>query len=95
MEGIPEDILLAHRHRIIAQFHQEQADRQAQTGNPPTGAGSNGHVAKKPKVESKGDLKQRLAEFKAKKAEEAAAMQDSVEFNAGQEMGQGADQFVS
>lgn len=71
MEGIPEDVAQAHNQRIIAGFYQAQADRQAATGNPGPGA-QNGGQAKKPKFESPADLKKRLAEHKARKAEQAA-----------------------
>ncbi|CZS98862.1 related to zinc finger protein [Rhynchosporium agropyri] len=71
MEGIPEDVAQAHNQRIIAGFYQAQADRQAATGNPGPGA-QNGGQAKKPKLESPADLKKRLAEHKARKAEQAA-----------------------
>ncbi|KAI9659139.1 MAG: hypothetical protein M1821_002099 [Bathelium mastoideum] len=93
MEGIPDDILQSHRQRIISQFHQEQATRQAQTGNPPSGAGSNGPAAKKPKLESTSDLKKRLAEHKAKKAAEAGAKADDGDSTAGHEMSRSPDQF--
>ncbi|KAL2063801.1 hypothetical protein VTL71DRAFT_5606 [Oculimacula yallundae] len=71
MEGIPEDVAQAHNQRIIAGFYQAQADRQAQTGNPGPGA-QNGGQTKKAKLESPADLKKRLAEHKARKAEQAA-----------------------
>lgn len=70
MEGIPEDVVQAHNQRIIAQFYQAEADRRAATGNPSSGSG--GPATKKPKFESPSDLKKRLAEHKAKMAEQAA-----------------------
>ncbi|KAB8073389.1 hypothetical protein BDV29DRAFT_175629 [Aspergillus leporis] len=69
MEGVPEDIIQAHHQRVVTQFHQAEVERQAQTGNPPAGAGAGGQPAKKPKLEHVSDLKKRLAEHKAKKAE--------------------------
>ena len=69
MEGIPEDIIQSHNQRVIAQFHKAEAERQAATGNPPPGASSGGQPAKKPKLEAASDLKKRLAEHKAKRAE--------------------------
>jgi hypothetical protein len=70
MEGIPEDVVQSHNQRVIAQYQQEEAERQAITGNPPPGASSSGGPpAKKPKTENISDLKKRLAEHKAKKAE--------------------------
>ncbi|KAE8339830.1 hypothetical protein BDV24DRAFT_71010 [Aspergillus arachidicola] len=69
MEGVPEDIIQSHNQRVVTQFHQAEAERQAQTGNPPPGAGAGGQPAKRPKLENVSDLKKRLAEHKAKKAE--------------------------
>lgn len=71
MEGIPEDVLQTHNQRIIAQFYQAEADRRAASGNSGP-AGSGGGQTKKPKFESPSDLKKRLAEHKARKAEQAA-----------------------
>lgn len=72
MEGVPEDVLLAHQQRVAAQFHQAEAERQAATGNPPAGSGMGGQPAKKPKLEDMSEMKRRLAEHRAKKAEGAA-----------------------
>ncbi|KAL4922750.1 hypothetical protein BDW62DRAFT_2565 [Aspergillus aurantiobrunneus] len=73
MEGVPEDVIQSHNQRVIAQFQQSEAERQAITGNPPSGAStSSGQPIKKPKVENISDLKKRLAEHKAKKAEARA-----------------------
>jgi hypothetical protein len=71
MEGIPEEIVQAHNQRIITQFYQAEAERRAATGNPGPGA-AQGNAAKKPKHESPADLKKRLAEHKARMAEQAA-----------------------
>ncbi|KAI9673594.1 MAG: hypothetical protein M1817_002230 [Caeruleum heppii] len=69
MEGIPEDIVVTHNQRVIGQLHQAEAERRAATGNAgPGGAAS----TKKPKFESPADIKKRLAEHKAKMAEQAA-----------------------
>jgi len=70
-EGIPEDVAQAHDQRIIAGFYQAEAERRAATGNPGPGTNQGGQP-KKPKFESPSDLKKRLAEHKAKKAEQAA-----------------------
>ena len=70
-EGIPDDVRQAHDQRIIAAYYQAEAERRAATGNPAPG-GAQGGQAKKPKFESPADLKKRLAEHKAKKAEQAA-----------------------
>ncbi|KFX87570.1 hypothetical protein V490_08160 [Pseudogymnoascus sp. VKM F-3557] len=70
MEGIPEDVLQAHNQRIITQFYQAEADRRTATGNHGPGGGAGG-PSKKPKFESPGDLKKRLAEHKARLAEQA------------------------
>ena len=71
MEGIPEDVVQAHNQRIIAGFYQAEAERRAASGNNGPGGGAGGQ-AKKPKFESPSDLKKRLAEHKARKAEQAA-----------------------
>lgn len=73
MEGIPEDVVQAHNQRIISGFYQAEAERRAQTGNPTPGGNNAGGQTKKPKTESVADLKKRLAEHKARKAEQAAA----------------------
>lgn len=70
MEGIPEDIVQQHQQRVLTQFHQAQADRQAATGNNAAagvGGGSSANATKKPKLEQMSDLKKRLAEHKAAK----------------------------
>lgn len=72
MEGIPADVLKAHQQRVASQFQQAELDRQHATGNPPTGASSGGQPAKKPKLEPVSDLKKRLAEHKARRAEALA-----------------------
>ncbi|KAF1809082.1 hypothetical protein P152DRAFT_461941 [Eremomyces bilateralis CBS 781.70] len=74
MEGIPEDVVNSHKQRVLQQYYEAQADRQAQTGNPAPGA----NAPKKPKFESPSDLKRRLAEHKAKKAAEAAGSSGDV-----------------
>lgn len=71
MEGIPDDVLHAHQQRVAAQFAQAEAERQAATGNPPSGSGG-GQPAKKPKLEDMSEMKRRLAEHRAKKADAAA-----------------------
>lgn len=71
-EGIPEDVMQQHQQRVIAQYHEEVAERRAATGNPPPGSGQ-GPPTKKLKTENPTDIKKRLAEHKAKKAAEAAA----------------------
>lgn len=71
MEGIPEDVVQAHNQRIITQFYQAEAERRAATGNAGPGTGSS-NAPKKPKFESPADLKKRLAEHKARMAEQAA-----------------------
>lgn len=69
MEGVPEDIIQSHNQRVMTQFQQAEAERQAVTGNPPPGSAAGGQPAKKPKLEATSDLKKRLAEHKAKLAE--------------------------
>ena len=68
MEGIPEDIKEQHRQRVLTQYYEEQAERRAATGNPTPGSAESS-APKKAKTEEKGDLKKRLAEFKAKRAQ--------------------------
>ncbi|KAI2739939.1 hypothetical protein DTO012A8_9972 [Penicillium roqueforti] len=72
MEGIPADVLKAHQQRVASQFQQAELDRQHATGNPPTGASSGGQPAKRPKLEPVSELKKRLAEHKARRAEALA-----------------------
>lgn len=69
MEGVPEDIIQSHNQRVLTQFQQAEAERQAVTGNPPAGTGTGQPSAKKPKVESVSEMKKRLAEHRAKRAE--------------------------
>jgi len=68
MEGVPEDIIQSHNQRIIQTFYAAQADRHAQTGNPPPGQSGNQGPSKKIKMETPEELKKRLAEFRARKA---------------------------
>lgn len=56
---------------IITGFYQAEAERRAATGNPGPGGNAQGGP-KKPKFESPADIKKRLAEHKARKAELAA-----------------------
>ncbi|RAK99081.1 putative C2H2 finger domain protein [Aspergillus ibericus CBS 121593] len=90
MEGVPEDIIQAHHQRVVTQFQQAEAERQAVTGNPPPGTGVGGQPAKKPKLESVSDLKKRLAEHKAKKAESrtGGSSGEATPVGAGQMAGQ-------
>lgn len=64
MEGIPEDIAQQHNQRVLQNYHQAQADRASTQGG---GAGGN-NANKKPKIEDKMSLKERLAMHKAAKA---------------------------
>lgn len=68
MEGVPEDILQQHNQRIIQKYYQDQADRHAATGNPPPGQSGNQGPSKKIKYETREELKARLAEWRARKA---------------------------
>ncbi|TKA67532.1 hypothetical protein B0A55_08461 [Friedmanniomyces simplex] len=69
MEGIPEDILNAHKQRITEAFFRLEEDRRTATGNPaPGGQGGNGGgQVKKRKVESIEETKKRLAKHKARR----------------------------
>ncbi|KAI9710884.1 MAG: inosine-5'-monophosphate dehydrogenase [Chrysothrix sp. TS-e1954] len=70
MEGIPDDVKQQHDQRVLTGYYEAQAEHQKVTGNPTSGiAGAT--APKKPKVEETSDLKKRLAEFKAKKAQQA------------------------
>ncbi|KAI9758601.1 MAG: hypothetical protein M4579_002977 [Chaenotheca gracillima] len=71
MEGIPEDVVGAHNQRVLSQFQTAEAERRVATGNPPAGSGA-GSGGKKAKFESPGDIKKRLAEHKARMAEQTA-----------------------
>ena len=52
MEGIPEEILAAHRQRVTEAFFRSEADHRAKTGNPPPGGKGQGGEAKRPKLET-------------------------------------------
>ncbi|EER43109.1 C2H2 finger domain-containing protein [Histoplasma capsulatum H143] len=86
MEGVPEDVLQAHNQRVMTQYQQAEAERRAVTGNPASGAPGGGSQPKKPKFESPAELKKRLAEHKAKLAEQAAggSSGDETPIGAGQ-----------
>jgi len=72
MEGIPEDVMFAHRQRIAQAFQEAEAQRMATSGHG--GQNNNAASSKKPKItESKEDLKARLAAHKAKKEAEREA----------------------
>jgi hypothetical protein len=64
MEGIPEDVAQQHNQRVLQQYHEAQAQRQASSSANAGGAGA----VKKPKLEDKMSLKERLAAHKAAKA---------------------------
>ena len=64
MEGIPGEVLDQHRNRILQNFYKAQEDRRVATGNPLPGHASQ---RKKIKMETADELRQRLAEFRAKK----------------------------
>ncbi|KAM7194363.1 hypothetical protein V8F33_007251 [Rhypophila sp. PSN 637] len=89
MEGVPEDILQQHNQRIIQKYYQDQADRHAATGNPPPGQSGNQGPTKKVKIETPEELKKRLAEFRARKANGGGAAVSPD----GQSPAQGASPF--
>ena len=99
MEGVPEDVLQAHNQRVITQYQQAEAERRAVTGNPPPGSGgaSGAPQSKKPKLESPAELKKRLAEHKAKLAEQAAGGSSggATPVGAGQGVQAGSTTYVS
>ncbi|KAI7516229.1 hypothetical protein KC317_g23522, partial [Hortaea werneckii] len=72
MEGIPEEILAAHRQRVTEAFFRSEADHRAKTGNPPPGGKAQGGESKRPKLETMEETLGRLAEHKAKRAAEKA-----------------------
>ena len=74
MEGIPEEILAAHRQRVTEAFFRSEADHRAKTGNPPPGGKGQGGEAKRPKLETMEETLERLADFKAKRAAEKAGL---------------------
>lgn len=86
MEGVPEDVLKTHQQRVMTQFQQAEVERQAATGNPPAGGGAGGQPSKKPKLENMSEMKKRLAEHRAKRAEAAAggSSGDATPIDAGQ-----------
>lgn len=84
MEGVPEDIIQGHHQRVATQFQQAEAERQAVTGNPPAGAGTTEPASKKPKVESVSEMKKRLAEHRAKRAEVNGSSAEGTPVGAGQ-----------
>ncbi|KAF2765655.1 hypothetical protein EJ03DRAFT_205314 [Teratosphaeria nubilosa] len=77
MEGIPEDVMRAHKQRITEMFFKKEAEHRLKTGNPPPGqvsGGANGEPApKKRKMETAEEIKARLAEHRKKRAAEKAA----------------------
>jgi hypothetical protein len=73
MMGIPDELLDAHRQRILNEFFKQEADRRALTGNPPPGQKTGEPNAKKRKMETPEELKARLAEHRAKRAAEKQA----------------------
>lgn len=68
MEGIPEEVVQQHNQRLIQNFYQEQADRYAATGNPPPGQSGKEGPVKKIKMETPDEIKERLAEHRARTA---------------------------
>ncbi|KAJ5403391.1 hypothetical protein N7509_003262 [Penicillium cosmopolitanum] len=68
MEGVPDDVLKSHQQRVMTQFQQAEAERQAATA----GGSAGGQPAKKPKLENMSEMKRRLAEHRAKRAEGTA-----------------------
>ena len=64
VEGIPENVTTQHQQRVIAQYHEQAAERRAATGNPPPGTGP--HPPKRTKREDPVELKKRLSEYREK-----------------------------
>lgn len=99
-EGIPEEVAVQHRQRVLQNFHQAEAERRAATGNPPPG-GSGSAQAKKPKFETPSEMKARLAAHKQKVTEQTSGGSSGgvTPVGAGQSqspaMGQTSNGFVS
>ncbi|KAM0706682.1 hypothetical protein Q7P35_006011 [Cladosporium inversicolor] len=72
MMGIPDELIEAHRQRILNVFFEEEANRRAQTGNPPPGQGQP-NAKRQRTMETPEELKARLAEHRAKRAAERQA----------------------
>lgn len=62
MEGVPQDVMDQHRQRVIREYSERHGNRQSSSNQAAENAN------KKPKLESKEEMKARLAAFKAKKA---------------------------
>jgi len=74
MEGIPEEILQAH-HTRVTQLYFSSDPHRANTGNPPPGGQP---PAKKAKIETAAEIKERLKLFKAKREAAAAGLGDGT-----------------
>ena len=91
MYGIPDDIVQQHRQAVEAAYYRDEAEHRARTGNPAPGTeNSREQDAKKPKTETKEELRARLAkrrvEMAAKKAAEANSTPVSDNDSPGQSM---------
>lgn len=74
MEGVPPQIMAQRREELERSFHNRARDYYNRTGNPLPGmANTMPQQSKKPKMESKEEMKARLAEHRAKKAAEKEA----------------------
>lgn len=74
MMGVPEQLLEAHKQRVLNEFFKVEAERRALTGNPPPGQKTGEPAVKKTKVETSEGIKARLAEHKAKLAAKKQAL---------------------
>ena len=72
MCGVPEDLVNAHKQRIMNEYFKMEAERRARTGNPPPGTVTGEPKAKKAKLETPEELKARLKAHREKKAAERA-----------------------
>jgi hypothetical protein len=72
MCGVPEDLVNAHKQRIMNEYFKMEAERRARTGNPPPGTTTGEPKAKKAKIETAEELKERLKVHRAKRAAEKA-----------------------
>lgn len=84
MEGIPTEDSAAHQKSVTEAYFRFEADWRAKTGNNPSGSEQVANPTKKKKTETPEEMKQRLAEHKARKAaEKAAASNPTTPANSG------------
>jgi hypothetical protein len=70
MCGVPEELVNAHKQRIMNEYFKMEAKRRARTGNPPPGAETGEPKAKKAKHETPEETKARAEAHKVKRCAE-------------------------